>query len=330
VTIRPLGYALHLPASLIIVAVALDVIFGDPAWLPHPVEGIGWLIGVGDRHLNTGSRRTDLINGGVLSIVVIAIAGGVAWITIAVAQMFNFYVGALAATIIAWTTLAIRGLDDSARSVERSLIAGDDGSARFAIRALVGRDPESLDRQGIIRASIESIAENLSDGFVAPLLFLAVAGPVGAIAYKAINTLDSMVGYRDARYLYFGRISARIDDLANLVPSRLTALAISIAAAIVTGRARQSMSVCLSDGGKHPSFNAGYPEAAMAGALAIELGGDAFYAGELERRPVLGHAEVPLDLKALRSARIILWVAGAVTLMLILVSRAGIIGLLSN
>ena len=326
-TIRPLGNALHLPASLIIVAVALDVIFGDPAWLPHPVKGIGWLIAVGGRHLNTGSRRTDLINGGVLSILVIAIAGGVAWITIAVAQMFNFYVGALAATIIAWTTLAIRGLDDSARSVERSLIAGDDGSARFAIRALVGRDPESLDRQGLIRASIESIAENLSDGFVAPLLFLAVAGPVGAIVYKAINTLDSMVGYRDAQYLYFGRIAARIDDLANLVPSRLTALAISIAAAIVTGRARQSMSVCLSDGCKHASFNAGYPEAAMAGALSIELGGDAFYAGELERRPVLGRAEVPLDLKALRSARIILWVAGAVTLMLILVSRAGILGL---
>jgi adenosylcobinamide-phosphate synthase len=285
---------------------------------------------VGDRHLYTGSRRTDLINGGVLSIVVIAIAGGVAWITIAAVQMFNSYVGALAATIIAWTTLAIRGLDDSARSVERSLIAGDDGSARFAIRALVGRDPESLDHQGLIRASIESIAENLSDGFVAPLLFLAVAGPVGAIAYKAINTLDSMVGHRDARYLYFGRISARIDDLANLVPSRLTALAISIAAGIVTGRARHSMSVCLSDGGKHASFNAGYPEAAMAGALAIELGGDAFYAGELERRPLLGRAEVPLDLKALRSARIILWVAGAVTLMLILVSRAGILALLSN
>jgi adenosylcobinamide-phosphate synthase len=329
-TLRPLSYALHLPASLIIVAVALDIMFGDPAWLPHPVKGIGWLIGLGDRHLSTGRPRTDLINGGVLAIAVIAIACGAASVIISVAQMLNVYAAALAATIVAWTTLALRGLDDAARSVERSLIAGDDQSARCAIRALVGRDPESLDRQGLIRASIESIAENLSDGFVAPLLFLAVAGPIGAIAYKAINTLDSMVGYRDARYLYFGRISARVDDVANLLPSRLTALAIGIAAAIATGRWCQSMRVCLVDGHQHASLNAGYPEAAMAGALGVELGGDAFYAGELEHRPHLGHAELPLDLKALRSARIILWVAGAAAAILILVSRAGILRLVRN
>lgn len=320
----PLSYAFHLPASLIAVAVALDVTLGDPAWLPHPVRMIGWIIGVGDRGLYTGRCQTDLINGGVLSVAVIAAAGLAAWLTIAGAQMFNPYAGAFAATIIAWTTLAIRGLDDAAHEVEQSLRGGDEGSARCAIRALVGRDPETLDRQGLIRAAIESIAENLSDGFVAPLLFLAVAGPAGALAYKAINTLDSMVGYRDSRYLYFGRISARIDDLANLVPARLTALSISIAAAIATGRAIESMRVCLSDGYKHASINSGYPEAAMAGALGIELGGDAFYAGELERRPRLGRAELALDLNALHSARIILWVASAAALILILVSRTGI------
>jgi adenosylcobinamide-phosphate synthase len=320
-----LSYAYHLPASLIAVAVALDVTLGDPAWLPHPVRLIGWIIGVGDRRLHTGNRLTDLINGGVLSVAVIAAAGLAPWLAIAGTQMFNLHAGAFVAIIVAWTTLAIRGLDDAARKVEQSLRSGDEGSARCAIRALVGRDPETLDRHGLIRAAIESIAENLSDGFVAPLLFLAVAGPAGALAYKAINTLDSMVGYRDSRYLHFGRIAARIDDLANLVPSRLTAVSISIAAAIATGRGRQSMTVCLSDGYKHASINAGYPEAAMAGALGIELGGDAFYAGELEHRARLGRAEVAIDLNTLHSARIILWVAGAAALILILVSRAGIL-----
>jgi len=320
-----LTYAFHLPARLIIVAVAMDLIVGDPAWLPHPVRMIGWAIAIGERRLHTGNRQSDLIAGGLLAIAVVGSAGLAVWLTIAIAGILGAYPAAVAATLIAWTALAIRGLDSAAREVERSLDGGDEAAARSAIRALVGRDPETLDRRGLLRATIESIAENLSDGFVAPLLFLVVAGPVGAISYKAINTLDSMIGYRNERYLYFGRLAARLDDVANLIPSRLTALAIGAAAAIATGRQKQSLEVCLSDGAKHASPNAGYPEAAMAGALGVELGGDAFYAGELERHSRLGHAEVSLDVAALRSARVVMWIASIFVVILMLALRAVIL-----
>jgi adenosylcobinamide-phosphate synthase len=319
-----LTFAFHLPASLIIAAAALDASFGDPAWLPHPVRLIGRAIAAGDRYFHAYNQRRDLICGGLLVIAVIAAAGLTTWAIIAASQMLSPDVGALAAVLIAWTTIAARGLDDAAREVEHRLRVGDEGSARHSIRALAGRDPETLDRSGLIRATIESIAENSSDGITAPLLFLVVAGPVGAITYKAINTLDSMIGYKSIRYLYFGRFAARLDDLVNLVPSRLTAILIGLAAAIVTGRMSESMSVLFADGHKHESPNAGYPEAAMAGALGVELGGDTYYGGELVCHPHIGHAEVPLDLDALRSARIIMWVTTTIALILMLVLRASV------
>lgn len=317
-------FAFHLPASLIIVVVALDASFGDPAWLPHPVRLIGRAIAAGDQYFHAYNQTSDLIRGGLLASAVIAAAGLTTWAIIAAGQMLSPDVGALAAVLIAWTTIAARGLDDAAWEVEHHLRAGDEDSARHSIRALAGRDRETLDRAGLIRATIESVAENSSDGITAPLLFLVVAGPVGAVAYKAINTLDSMIGYKNTRYLYFGRLAARLDDFVNLAPSRLTAISIGIAAAIVTGRMSKSIRTLLADGSKHESPNAGYPEAAMAGALGIELGGDAFYAGELVRHPSLGHSEVPLDLDALRSARIIMWVASAIALVLMLLLRESI------
>lgn len=320
-----MNYAFHLPASLIFAAVALDVVLGDPPWLPHPVRMIGSAIAAGDQRLHTDNARRALINGAMLAIGVITATSLAAWSTIAIAQMLSPYAGAIAATLIAWTTLAIRGLDDAAREVEHSLSRGEMGVARLAIRSLVGRDAEALNRSGLVKAAIESIAENLSDGFIAPLLFLIVGGPVGALAYKAINTLDSMIGYRDIRYLYFGRVAARLDDLANLIPSRLTALAISAASVIVTGRARESLRVCISDGLKHESPNAGYPEAAMAGALGVELGGAAFYAGELEHRPSFGSAGMSPDVGALRSARVVMWIASAFALAALLALRRWII-----
>jgi len=321
-----LNYAFHLPAGLIVVAAALDASCGDPAWLPHPVKAMGKAIAAGDQYLHDGRRSHDLINGALLAFAVIGATAGTAWAIIAIGQLLSPYAGGLAAILIAWTTLAVRGLSDAAREVERYLRIGDEGSARCAIRALVGRDPETLDRSGLLRAAIESVAENLSDGFAAPLLFLVVAGPVGAITYKAINTLDSMIGHRDTRYLYFGRLAARLDDIVNLAPSRLTAISIALAAAIVTGRTRKSIRACLESGYQHESPNAGYPEAAMAGALGIELGGDAFYGGELVRHPRLGHPDLPLGLGALHSARIIMWVASAIALVLTLVIRVALFG----
>jgi adenosylcobinamide-phosphate synthase len=178
--------------------------------------------------------------------------------------------------------------------------------------ALVGRDPDKLDRAGIIYATVESIAENLSDGIIAPLLFLFVGGPATAMAYKAINTLDSMIGYRDERYPYFGRAAARIDDIANYIPARLSAACIAAASAFTTGRLRPALRTCLADARKHSSPNAGFPEAAMAGALGVQLGGDATYGGEVEHRAVLGVAEREPMVADIAAARGILRVATAI------------------
>lgn len=249
------------------------------------------------------------MRGASLVIAVLMLTVVASWSLIAALQALKPWLGALAATAAAWTALAARGLNDAALAVERSLGANDQASARRRIRCLVGRDPAALDRAGLIGAAIESVAENSSDGVIAPLLALFIGGPVAALAYKAVNTLDSMIGYKDERYSDFGRFAARLDDLANLIPARLTALSIALAAVVVTGRGLQSLCTCLADARRHESPNAGYPEAAMAGALGVQLGGDAYYGGKLEHRPALGCPHAPLDIAALRSSRILMWYA---------------------
>jgi adenosylcobinamide-phosphate synthase len=323
-----LNYAFHLPAAWIVGAIALDIALGDPAWMPHPVRVIGRLINLGDRRLHQGIPGPDLVLGGILALVTVAVSGLATWLLIASAHSLSWFAGAIAATTVASTTLALRGLDEAALQVENDLRSCHENEARVALRSLVGRDPAKLDRIGMIRAAIESVAENTSDGFVAPLLFLVLAGPVGAISYKAINTLDSMIGYRDARYNYFGRIAARLDDCANLLPSRLTALCIAAAATIVTRRGHASLRIWRADSAKHHSPNAGHPEAAMAGALGVELGGDAYYSGVLERGPRFGLSELPTEAHTLRDARMIMWIASGFAAVVLLAGRAAIMKML--
>ncbi len=285
-------------------AVVLDLALGDPAWMPHPVRMIGWTVARGERALYTGARGADLIAGSILALGVVLLATFSAWMLIALGERFGAVAGTITAVVVAWTTLALRGLDAAALEVEQSLTREDDAAARKLLPALAGRDPQPLDRAGIVRATVESVAENCSDGFVAPLLYLFAAGPAGAIAYKAINTMDSMIGHRDRRYLYFGRCAARLDDAANLIPARLTALCIAAAAALHFGRGRSALAVWRRDAARHPSPNAGHPEAAIAGALGIQLGGGAFYGGEFEAHPTFGDHEreaAPRDIAAART-----------------------------
>jgi adenosylcobinamide-phosphate synthase len=272
--------------------------------------------------LRRGDPRRDLRGGAALAIVTIALVAFCTWALIAIAHTVAKPLAVITAIAIAWTTLALRGLDDAAHAVERALAENDEAGARRALPALVGRDPNALDRPGIVRATVESVAENTSDGVIAPLFFLFVGGPVAAMAYKAINTLDSMIGYRDDRYLYFGRWAARIDDAANYLPARLTALCMMVAAQFVTGRASQAWTVCRADARRHASPNAGFPEAAAAGALGIQLGGDATYGGEVERRAAMGSADrLPLvaDITSMRS---MMRIATAVAFCLFALLRA--------
>jgi adenosylcobinamide-phosphate synthase len=304
--------AFYLPAPLIFAALALDALAGDPPWLPHPVVLIGRAISWGEYRLRSAQPRTDFLRGVLLAVCVTTLAGGAVWVAIALCGSVSHWLSSLAAVLVAWTTLAMRGLDDAAKTVELSLRRDDENAARRSMPALVGRDPETLDRAGMICGTIESIAENLSDGIIAPLLFLFVGGPVAAMAYKAINTLDSMIGYRDERYLFFGRAAARIDDVANYIPARLSAVCIAAASAFTTGRLRPALRTCLADARKHLSPNAGLPESAMAGALGVQLGGDTIYDGEVEHRAVLGIAERGLMVEDIAVARSILRVATAI------------------
>ena len=194
-----MNHATYLSAPLIAIALGADLLLGDPAWLPHPVRLIGAAIARGERGLHTGISRRDRRNGRLLALGVISLAAIATYFLISIADRLSPSLGAIAAIMAAWTTIALKGLDEAALAVERALIVDDLLTARAALPALVGRDPNILDREGIARATVESVAENSSDAVIAPLLFLFVAGPMGAIAYKAANTLDSMIGYRDER-----------------------------------------------------------------------------------------------------------------------------------
>jgi adenosylcobinamide-phosphate synthase len=206
------------------------------------------------------------------------------------------------ALYFAVTTLATRSLLDEARAVRRLLLNSDLPGARRQVARIVGRDTHALDEPEVTRAVIETLAESASDGVVAPMFYLAIGGAPAALAYKAVNTLDSMIGHRDERYEYFGKFAARLDDAANYIPARLTALLFVLAAWMTRLDWRSAWRVLLRDGAKHKSPNAGRPEAAMAGALGAQLGGTNYYDSEPHHGPRLGDAKRPLDDRALRAA----------------------------
>jgi adenosylcobinamide-phosphate synthase len=216
--------------------------------------------------------------------------------------------------------LAIRDLDVEAARVIGALRQHDLAAARRMVGRIVGRDTGSLDEPEILRATIETVAENLCDAVIAPLFYLALGGPVAMAAYKGINTLDSMVGYRDERYREFGWASARMDDFANFVPARLTALLVWVCATVLRYDSRRSVRVTLRDARLQPSPNSGYPEAAVAGALGIRLGGLNYYHGIASRKPDLGDSRNALDLNSYTKTRALLYSSSL--LMVILVAGA--------
>jgi adenosylcobinamide-phosphate synthase len=274
--IAPMSPARFLAAS------GLDWIAGDPHDMPHPVRLIGKAISTGERWLRRpGDPRTEMLLGAVLTTTIVCGS----WIAARYAARAG---GAAVEILLAWTTLATRNLlDESARVID-AVERGDLLLARRRLAMIVGRDTESLDESEILRAVIETVAEGLCDGVVAPILYLAWGGVPMAFAYKAVNTLDSMIGHPEPPYRYFGRIAARLDDAANFVPARVAAVAIVAAAFAVRGSFQRSWLVFLRDGNKHASPNAGQPEAAMAGALGVRLGGMNYYAGKPSPKPMLG------------------------------------------
>jgi adenosylcobinamide-phosphate synthase len=291
--------------------VALDFAAGDPRWLPHPVAGIG--------RLARGAEKIRRAAG-----IPAPLAGALAWLTV-MAVVCGTVAASLAFLPAPWiqiywifSFLAVRSLDSHAAAVIAFLRAGDVGAARASVAMIVGRDTADLNEQEITRAVFETVAESLNDGVIAPLFWLAVAGPVGMAAYKAANTLDSMFGHRNERYREFGWASARMDDLANLIPARLTALLVWIIALVLPGLSGvMSIRATLRDAHKQPSPNAGYPEAAVAGALGVRLGGVNLYQGVPTQKQFLGDATQPLRWNLFGSLRRLIYSTSVLFVLLL-------------
>jgi adenosylcobinamide-phosphate synthase len=277
--------------AVIATAYLFDWIAGDPEWLPHPVRLIGKSVEEGERVLRRPGQTpaVELAVGGILTFSLIAAAYIGTTKAIALMRKRGRASGFVTEALLAWTCLASRSLHDEASAVVALLEAGDIVLARQRLARIVGRDTQHLDAHEISRAVIETLAESCSDGVIAPLFYMAAGGVPLAMAYKAINTLDSMIGHADERYFYFGKVAARLDDVANFLPSRLTALGIIAAAVIAEGaNPATALDTWLDDGRKHKSPNAGQPESAMAGALRVRLGGENFYEGAPAVAPLMG------------------------------------------
>ncbi|MEO5356096.1 MAG: adenosylcobinamide-phosphate synthase CbiB [Nitrospirae bacterium YQR-1] len=329
-------YLAGIPLQLLI-AFIVDLLIGDPRWFPHPVKAIGLLIEKSETSLRklTSTKGGELFCGAVMVIAVVSV-------TYVFFYFINYYTnkvfgnvfivgGRFALSdiiigIIGSFSIAYCGLRDSVVLVYKLLQSGDTEGSRKALSSIVGRDTHQMEQPAIIKAAIESLSENLSDGVIAPMFYFAIGGLPLAFAYKAINTIDSMVGYKNTKYLYFGKTGAKLDDITNFIPSRLTAFLIvagtlalkfismlyySVIYVIIrkgdTDRAKRlsvykSIMVLVRDGGKHPSPNAGRPEAAMAGALGIALGGASYYSGILVNKSVIGDDGGAVDLVKIADA----------------------------
>jgi adenosylcobinamide-phosphate synthase len=276
---------------IVIAALAFDALIGDPDWLwrrlGHPVALIGALIGTLDRRFNREDQSPQQRrSAGIAStVVLVVIAAAVGALIQAILQQLP--AGNILLALIASIFIAQRSLYQHVAEVRAAFAEGGLTEARDAVAMIVGRDPEQLDEAGVCRAAIESCAENFSDGVVAPVFWLALLGLPGLIAYKAINTADSMIGHRTERHASFGWASARLDDLVNLVPARLSALLLAVAAPIAGGSIGKSLAIVRRDASKHRSPNAGWPESAMAGALGLALAGPRRYAEHTVDDPFL-------------------------------------------
>lgn len=307
------------------VAFGLDLLLGDPSYLTHPVVIMGslisWCEGLFRREEDSIKRQR--ISGILLVIGVVGTAYGVGYAMIAIANNVHQVFGFMLSVWLISTTIATKGLWQEAHQIEGLLKAHNLAGARQAVGRIVGRDVDSLDEVGIIRATVESVAENTVDAVMAPLFYGLLGGAPLALAYRAVNTLDSMVGYKNERYLYFGWAAARLDDLANHVPARLCGLLIVTSAAIWGLDAKESWRILWRDSRKHASPNSGLPEAAVAGALQVQLGGENSYQGLVSFQPYLGDPTRNLALGHIRQT-VWLMVTSGVLVVLIALAIWGI------
>jgi adenosylcobinamide-phosphate synthase len=307
------------------IAFGADLLLGDPRWLPHPVKLIGRFAAALETPLRRAvpSARTA---GVIVVAMVLGATGSATWLLITAAGRVHPLAGEVVSIVLLYLCLAARDLARHSYRVYRALADGDLASARERVAMLVGRDTDRLDEPEIVRAAVESVAENIVDGVTAPLFFALIAGPIGAMLYKAVNTLDSTFGYKNERYLHFGWASARLDDLVNYVPARVTAPLVSLAAVLLGLDPLGALRIFVRDGRKHPSPNSGLTEAAVAGALRLQLGGLNYYFGQPTERPRMGDPGKPSRPAHILKANTLMMATSCLALLLFTAVRVAIVG----
>ena len=289
---------MELSLLAVILGFILDLIVGDPHWLYHPIRLVGHLISGLEKLLRRIFPKTEqgeLIAGGFLLVLTAGITTAVAWRLLLAAGLVHPCLRFALEVIMCYWVLATKSLKTETMKVYDALKEGDLKKARFAVSMVVGRDTEVLDDIGVTKAAVETVAENASDGVIAPLLFLMIGGAPLGFFYKAVNTMDSMVGYKNDKYLYFGRAAAKFDDVLNYIPARLSGMLMCGAAAFCGMDSKNAWRIYWRDRYNHSSPNSAHTEATAAGAMHIQLAGNAYYFGKLYEKPTLGDPDRPVE-----------------------------------
>jgi adenosylcobinamide-phosphate synthase len=310
----------------LIIGAVLDIIFGDPYSLPHPVRLVGRLISKLEsfvrRHMGGHLRA-----GGVLLALIVLIVSAVVPLGILIlCYCVNIWLGAAVEGVMCYYLMAARCLRDESMKVYRTAAKGDTEGARKAVSMIVGRDTAVLDSKGIIKAAVETVAENTSDGVTAPIMYMSLGGAVLGAFYKAANTMDSMIGYKNEKYADIGRFAAKLDDVLNFIPSRLTALAMIVCAPMAGLDGGRAYRIWKRDRRKHASPNSAQTESACAGALGVQLAGDAYYFGELHKKEFIGDPVREIENEDITRANRLMYAASALVFVLAAAVRAILVG----
>lgn len=306
-------------ASALMAGFLLDLLIGDPRWLYHPVIFIGKTISFFERNIRRRFPATphgEFAGGVLLVLLTLVVSGGIPVVILAVTGRIHPLLQWAAGAFLCYQLLAMKCLKDESMKVYHALKTGTLEDGRHAVSMIVGRDTQALDEKGVIKAAVETVAENFSDGVLAPMFYMVIGGPVLMFLYKGINTMDSMVGYKNDRYLYFGRCAARLDDAANFIPSRLAGIMLILAAYLGNFSGKDAKRIFLRDRKKHASPNSAQTESAAAGALQIQLAGNAYYFGKLHEKQFIGDPIREIQVEDIRRMNKLMYLASIMSAVL--------------
>ncbi len=309
----------------LIIGFILDCIFGDPYRLPHPIRLIGRLISGVEKYVR---RRFKIMrSGGIfLALIVLVLSTSIPLLMLLLFYKLSVILGIIVESVFCYYLVAARCLRDESMKVYAAIRENDTEKARKAVSMIVGRDTAVLDESGIIRAAVETVAENTSDGVTAPIMYMALGGGALGFFYKAANTMDSMIGYKNEKYADLGRFAARLDDVLNYLPSRITAVIMIFSAYLLGFNGRNALKIWKRDRRKHASPNSAQTESVCAGALDIRLAGDAYYFGELHKKEYIGDNNRPVENEDIRRANRLMYCTSVIVLLISAVLRAIIFG----